>query len=131
MRFGPERDAQVDQPLAAIRQLAALCVLDSFKPEKADQFGSVGMDVAVTVDVAPEIEAAGMPRLQRQSDVLVNRRIAEQAGDLERAGEPLSADVLHGQAVNGTAVEQYRSLLRIVQTRYQVEQRCLPCAVGT
>src|SRR5512135_2331376 len=121
MRFGSERNAQIDQPLPAVRQLTAFYVLDALKSEKADQLGSFRMDVVIAVSVAPEIEAAGMPRLQRQANVLVDRRIAEQTGDLERARKAPLTDVLHGQAVNGTAVEPYCSLVGMIQTRHQVK----------
>ena len=46
----------------------------------------------IAVDVAPDVEAAGMLRLQRQAQVFVDRQPAEQVGDLERAREPLLAD---------------------------------------
>ena len=35
LRLGAERDAEVDQPLAAIGQLAALDLLDAFEAEEA------------------------------------------------------------------------------------------------
>ena len=46
LRLGAERDAEVDQPLAAIGEFAALDGLDALKPEELDQLRGLGVDVA-------------------------------------------------------------------------------------
>ena len=59
LRLGAERDAEVDQPLPAIGQFAALDGLDAFQAEEFYQLRGLGVDVAVVVDVAPEVESPG------------------------------------------------------------------------
>src|SRR5262249_25458028 len=95
----------IDQALSTVGQFAALDVLDSLKSEKPDQFGGFGVQIGKTIGVAPEVEAAGMARLQRQAKVLVDRRGLEQAGDLKRAREAALTDVLDRQALNIASVE--------------------------
>ncbi len=46
LRLGAERDAEVDQPLPAIGQFAALDRLDAFEAEEPDQLGGLGVHVA-------------------------------------------------------------------------------------
>ena len=58
LRLGAERDAEIDQPLPAIGQFAALDGLDAFEAEEFDQLRGLGVDFFVAVDVAPEVEAA-------------------------------------------------------------------------
>ncbi len=74
LRLGAERDAEIDQPLPAIGELAALDGLDAFEAEEFDQLRGLGVDVLVVVDVAPEVEAPGVLRLQRQAQVFVDRQ---------------------------------------------------------
>ena len=73
LRFRAERDAEIDQTLSAIGQVAALDVLDAFQPEEFDQLGGFLVHLRIAVDVAPEVEAPGVLRLQRQPHILVNR----------------------------------------------------------
>ena len=88
LRFRPERNAEVDQALSAIGQVAAFDRLDALETEEADEFGSLGVDGGVAVAVTPDVEAAGVPGLQRETNVFVDRKAAKQVGDLERAAEP-------------------------------------------
>ena len=67
LRLGAERDAEIDQPLPAIGQFAALDFLDAFQPEKFYQFGGLDMDFGIAVDVAPDVEAHAVLRLQREA----------------------------------------------------------------
>ena len=46
LRLGAERDAEIDQALPAIGELAALDVLDAFEAEEADQLRGLGVDLA-------------------------------------------------------------------------------------
>ena len=57
LRLGAERDAEIDQPLPAIGQFAALDGLDAFEAEEFDQLRGLGVDIRVVIDVAPEVEA--------------------------------------------------------------------------
>jgi len=50
LRLGAKRDAEIDQPLPAIGQFAALDVLDAFEAEEFDQLGGVGVDLRIAVD---------------------------------------------------------------------------------
>src|SRR6185437_16661385 len=54
--LGAERNAKVDQPLSAVRQISGRDVLDALEPEKSRQLGGFGMDVGIAVDVVPEVE---------------------------------------------------------------------------
>ena len=47
LRLGAERDAEIDQPLPAIGQFAALDGLDAFEAEEFDQLRGLGVDVLV------------------------------------------------------------------------------------
>src|SRR5262249_4366429 len=94
LRLRAQRNAEIDQPLPAIGKGAALDVLDAFKAQEFCQFGGLGMDLGKIIDVAPDIKTAGRVRLQRQAQVLVDRKALEQVGDLEGAGEALMADQL-------------------------------------
>ena len=99
------------------------------RPRKLDQLGGFGVNFRIAVDVAPDVEAHRMLRLQRQPQVLVDRQAAEQVGDLERTGEALLADAVRRQALNVAAVEAHGAAVRRVQARDQVEQRGLAGAV--
>ncbi len=105
LRFGAERDAEIDQPLAAIGEFAALDRLDALEAEEFHQLGGLGVDIGIAVDVAPDIEAHRTLRLQRQAQVFVDRKAAEQIGDLERAREPAVADQVGRHALDVAAVE--------------------------
>ena len=45
LRLGAERDAEIDQPLPAIGEFAALDGLDAFEAEEFDQLRGLGMDI--------------------------------------------------------------------------------------
>ena len=47
LRLGAERDAEIDQPLPAIGQFAALDGLDAFEAEEFDQLRGLGVDLRV------------------------------------------------------------------------------------
>src|SRR6266850_182649 len=127
--FGAERDPQVHQTLPAIGQFAAFDLLDAFETEEFYQFGGFGVNLRIAVDIAPDVEAHRMPRLQRKPQVLVDRQAAEQVGDLERAREAAMADKMRGQALNLAAIELHDAGVGGVQTGHQVEQGRLAGAV--
>ncbi len=129
LRLGAERDAEIDQPLPAIGQFAALDGLDPFEAEEFDQFRGLGVDVLVVIDIAPEVEAAGVLRLQRQPQVFVDRQPLEQIGDLERARQPLMADRLRRHALDLAAVQLDGAGIGRVEAGDQIEQRGLSRAV--
>src|SRR5690606_15840279 len=81
--LGAERDAEIDQTLATIGKVAGLNPLDTLQPEKFDEFAGFAIDIAVAVDVPPEIESTGVLGLQRQAQIFLNGQRLEQAGDLE------------------------------------------------
>ena len=129
LRLGAERDAEIDQPLSAIGKFTALDGLDAFEAEEFDQFSGLGVDALVAVDVAPEIEPHVALRLQRQSQIFVNRKTLEQVGDLERAGQALMADQIGWHALNLAAVELDGAFVGRKKTRDQIEQGGLASAV--
>jgi hypothetical protein len=116
VRPGTECDAEIDQPLPAIGELAALDGLDSFQAEEARELVRLGVNLRVAVDVAPDVEPPGMARLQRQPQVLVDRESAEQVGDLERAREPLLADLVRRNAADRPSVQAHAAAVRRVQS---------------
>ena len=69
------------------------------------------------------LKRAGVPRLQRQAQVLVDRQALEQVGDLERAREALLADLMRRQARGSRcrAAQRCRCVGR-EQARDEVEQ---------
>ena len=129
LRLGAERDAEIDQPLPAIGQFAALDGLDPFKAEELDQLRGLGVDIAVVVDIAPEVEAPGVLRLQRQAQVFVDRQPLEQIGDLERAGQSLVADRLRRHALDLAAIQLDGAAVGRVEAGDEIEQRGLSRAV--
>ena len=106
---GAQRDAEIDQPLAAIRQLAAFSVFNALESEKFHQFTSLCMDFRVAVDVAPGVEAAWVLRLQRQPQIFIDRQAAKQIGDLKRARQPLPANAVRRQMLDFFAVQTHRA----------------------
>ena len=112
LRLARERDAEIDQALAAVGEIAGLDVLDAFEAEELDELRGLGVDVRIAVDVAPGIEPAGMARLHRQAQVLVDRQAVELAGDLERAREAPAGDAVGGEIVDRPAVEMHRAAHR-------------------
>ena len=129
LRFGAQRDAQIYQPLSAIGKLPGFGVLNAFKTEEFHQLCSFRMDLWVTVDIAPDVEAARVLRLQGQPQVFVDRQTTEQIGDLERTGQPLPADVLRRQGLNFLPVQTHGSGIRHKHARDQIEGRRLARAV--
>jgi hypothetical protein len=111
LRLGAERDAEVHQPLPAIGEFTALDSLDSLQAQEFDQLRGLGVDVAVMVDVAPQVEAASVLGLQRQTQVLVDRQPLEQVGDLERARQPLMADRFRRYTLNLATVQSDGALV--------------------
>jgi hypothetical protein len=67
LRFRAERNAEIDQPLPAIGEIAAFDVLDAFEAEESCKFRGLGMDGGEVINVTPYVEAAGRARLQRQA----------------------------------------------------------------
>ena len=97
--------------------------------EEFDQLRGLGVDILVVVDVAPEVEAPGALRLQRQAQVFVDRQPLEQIGDLERARQPLMADRLRRHALDLAAVQRDGAAVGREQAGDQIEQRGLAGAV--
>ena len=110
--LGAERDAEIDQPLPAIGQFAALDLLDAFETQEFDEFGGLGVNFRIAVDVAPDVEAHIALRLQREPQVLVDREFLEQIGDLKRARQPAMADQFGRHALNVLAVEADGAIVR-------------------
>src|SRR5262249_19149181 len=116
------RDAEIDQPLPAIGQLTALDGLDAFEAKEFNELRGLGVDVAVVIDIAPQVEAARALRLQRQPQVLVDRQPLEQIGDLERAGQAQMADRFRRHALDLAAVQRDGAAIGRVKARDEVEQ---------
>ena len=129
MRFGAERDAQIQQALSAIGQFAALDRLDAFQAKEPDQLHGLRVDFRVAVNVAPGIEAHRILRLQRQAQIFVDRQAAKQIRDLERACQALVAYGVGLRALDLAAVKAHGAAVRRVQARGQIEQRGLAGAV--
>ena len=86
---------------------------------------------AVAVDVAPGVEARGVPRLQRQAQVLVDRQALEQVGDLERARQALLADAVRAPGGGSLApCSAHRAPVGREHARDEVERGRLAGAVG-
>jgi hypothetical protein len=75
------------------------------RPRNFDELRGFGVHVRIAVDVAPDVEAHAVLRLQRKPQVLVDRQAAEQVGDLERAREAVMADQMSAAALDIAAVE--------------------------
>ena len=86
-RRGRKRDAHVEQALAAIGQRAGLGLLDAGEAEIADHGGGLGIDRVDRQRVGDRIEAARMPRLHGEADILADAERRKQVGDLERAAD--------------------------------------------
>src|SRR3546814_16129885 len=87
MRLGAQRDAEVDQPLAAVGKIATLDVLDAFQTEELHQLGRLAVNLAAAVDVAPGIAVPAVARLPGEPTVLVDREARDAIGDLARQRE--------------------------------------------
>ena len=130
LRLGAERDAEIDQPLAAIGKVAAFGLLDPFEPEEADQLGGLGVNLRIAVDVAPDIEArrdaapAATGAGSRRSTELRNRLVIWN----ERA-MPCRQMLVRRQAVDIAAVQPHGAAVRREQAGHEVEQGGLAGAV--
>src|SRR5208282_6815799 len=95
--------------------------LDAFQSEIPDQLGGFRVHVRVAVDIPPCVEAPRMLRLQRQTQVLVDRQTAEQVGDLKRPYEAEFADAERCLPLNLALAELHGAIVRREQARDQIE----------
>ena len=128
-RCGGERHAHVEKALATIGQVARFGLFNARETEIADGSVGFGIDRVDRQGIGDRIEAARMPRLHGETDVFANAERRKKVGNLERAADACSGDLLRCMSGDRLAHQGYRALVRLIHTRQEIERRGLAGAI--
>ena len=126
---GGERHAHVEKALATIGQVARFGLFNARETEIADGSVGFGIDRVDRQGIGDRIEAARMPRLDGETDVFANAERRKKVGNLERAADACSGDLLRCMSGDRLAHQGYRALVRRIHTRQEIERRGLAGAI--
>ncbi len=130
--LGIERQGggDLERALAAIGQLDGLAFGEGCEAHCGHQLEGAGVEPGQHAFGTPELEGIAQLALQSDTDILAHRKMGEDRGDLERAGEPHARNRRWRTAGDIAAVEADLATRRREEMGEQIETGRLARAIG-